>query len=76
MRVRFLSQEDPLEKEMTTHSSILIWKIPWAGSLVGYNPWGHKERDMTKHISELELNITPFYSLGAEIHNIKQITWS
>ena len=28
-RVQSLGQEDPLEKEMTTHSSILVWKIPW-----------------------------------------------
>ena len=28
-RVRSLCQEDPLEKEMTTHSSILSWRIPW-----------------------------------------------
>ena len=28
-RVRSLSWEDPLEKEMATHSSILVWKIPW-----------------------------------------------
>ena len=28
-RVRFLSWEDPLEKEMATHSSILAWRIPW-----------------------------------------------
>ena len=27
--VRLLGQEDPLEKEMTTHSSILAWKISW-----------------------------------------------
>ena len=27
--VRFLSQEDPLEKGMATHSSILSWRIPW-----------------------------------------------
>ena len=27
--VRFLGREDPLEKEMTTHSSTLAWKIPW-----------------------------------------------
>ena len=27
--VRSLSQEDPLEKEMATHSSILAWRIPW-----------------------------------------------
>ena len=28
-QVRYLSQKDPLEKGMTTHSSILAWKIPW-----------------------------------------------
>ena len=28
-RVRFLGREDPLEKEVATHSSILAWKIPW-----------------------------------------------
>ena len=27
--VRFLGYEDPLEKEMATHSSILAWEIPW-----------------------------------------------
>ena len=27
--VQFLGQEDPLEKEMATHSSILAWRIPW-----------------------------------------------
>ena len=27
--IRFLGWEDPLEKEMTIHSSILAWKIPW-----------------------------------------------
>ena len=33
-QVQFLGQEDPLEKEMATHSSILAWRIPW----------GHKRR--------------------------------
>ena len=28
-QVRFLGQEDPLDKEMATHSSILAWEIPW-----------------------------------------------
>ena len=28
--VQFLGQKDPLEKELVTHSSILVWKIPWA----------------------------------------------
>ena len=29
VRVRPLGREDPLEKEMATHSSILAWEIPW-----------------------------------------------
>ena len=29
MQVQFLDKEDPLEKEMVTHSSILAWEIPW-----------------------------------------------
>ena len=33
--VQFLSQEDPLEKEMAIHSSILAWKIPWTEEPVG-----------------------------------------
>ena len=33
MRARSLGQEDPLEKEMTTHSSILVWEIPWTEEL-------------------------------------------
>ena len=28
-QVRSLGQEDPLEEEMATHSSVLVWKIPW-----------------------------------------------
>ena len=34
-RVRSLGQEDPLEKGMATHSSILAWKIPWKEKLGG-----------------------------------------
>jgi len=29
IQIQFLGQEDPLEKRMTTHSSILAWRIPW-----------------------------------------------
>ena len=47
-RVQSLGGEDPLEKEMATHSSIVAWKIPWKRSLEGYNPWGHKESDTTE----------------------------
>ena len=49
-RVQSLGQEDPLEKEMATHSSILAWRIPVdKRTLVGYSPWGHRELDTTKH---------------------------
>jgi len=41
-QVQSLSLEDPLKKEMATHSSILAWKIPC--SLVGYNPQGSRVR--------------------------------
>ena len=37
--VRSLGQEDPLEKRMATHSSILAWKIHGQRSLAGYSPW-------------------------------------
>ena len=46
--VQSLGQEDPLEKEMATHSSILAWTISWTEELVGYSPWGCKELDMTE----------------------------
>ena len=39
MGVQSLGWEDPLEKEMTTHSRILAWEIPWIRSLAG---WGCK----------------------------------
>ena len=35
-------QEDPLEKEMATHSSILDWEIQGQRNLAGYSPWGRK----------------------------------
>ena len=39
-QVRSLGQEDPLEKGMTTHSSILAWKIPWMGGPGGLQSIG------------------------------------
>ena len=49
MWVRSLAQKDPLEEEMTTHSSMLAWKAPWTeepGRL--HSSWGHKELDTTE----------------------------
>ena len=36
--------EDPLEKEMTTHSSILAWRVPWTEKPGGLSSWGCKEQ--------------------------------
>ena len=41
-----------LEKEMATHSSILIWEIHGQRSLEGHSPWGHKELDTTEQQGE------------------------
>ena len=37
-----------LEKEMATHSSVLAWRIPGTGSLVGCHLWGRTESDTTE----------------------------
>ena len=42
MWVQSVGQEDPVEEEMATHSSILSWKIPRTEEPGGYNPWGRK----------------------------------
>ena len=49
-QVRSLGQEDPLEKEMATHSSILAWRIPWTEELGGLQSTGHKESDTTERL--------------------------
>ena len=38
--VRFLDREDPLEKEMATHSSILVWKMSWTEEPGGLQSMG------------------------------------
>ena len=45
--VRSLGQEYPLEKGMATHSSILVWRIPWTAM----GPWGHKESDKNEQLT-------------------------
>ena len=47
-QVPSLGWEDPLEKEMATHSSTLAWKAPWTEEPGCYSSWGRKESDMTE----------------------------
>ena len=56
IQVQSLGREDPLEKGMATHSSILAWKILWTEEPGGYIPWGRKESDMTERLHFNQIN--------------------
>jgi len=45
-----LGREDPLEKEMATHYSIIAWRIPWIEELGGLQSMGRKESDTTERL--------------------------
>ena len=55
--VQSLGLEDPLEKEMATHSSILAWRIPWMEELGGLQSMGRKESDTTERLHFLSLSL-------------------
>ena len=46
-----LGWEDPLEKGVATHSSILAWRIPWTEEPGGLSPWGRKELDTAERLT-------------------------
>ena len=50
--VWFLGQEDPLEKEMATHSSVLAWRIPWTEEPGGLQAMGLQESDMNDLVTK------------------------
>ena len=49
-RVQSLSREDPLEKEMTTHPSILAWRIPWTEEPGRLQSMGSRDSDTTEQL--------------------------
>ena len=49
--VRSLGQEDPLEKGMATHSSILAWRILWIEEPGGVQSMGHRESDRIERLT-------------------------
>ena len=67
--LRSLGQEDPLEKEMTSHFSIPAWRSPWAEEPGGL--WCHKEPNTTEQLTythtHLYINsrllVYPFWNL-------------
>ena len=51
----FLDQEDPLEQEMATHSSILAWEIPWPEEPGGLQSRGSQMLDPTEQLNSNNL---------------------
>ena len=51
MWIQSLGQEDPLEKEMVTHSSILAWEVPWTEDAGGLQSMGSQELDTTEWLN-------------------------
>ena len=47
-QVRSLARENPLEKAVAIHSSVLAWRIPWTEEPGGLQSMGHKESDTTE----------------------------
>ena len=72
MLVRFLGWEDPLEKEMATHSSILAWEILWTEEPGGYSSWGHRESNATEQLNN---NNYPKYGEKAMATHSSTLAW-
>ena len=49
--VQSLGQEDPLEKEVASHSCVLAWRISWTDEPGGLQSFGHKELDTTEQLT-------------------------
>ena len=60
-QVQSLSWEDPLEKGMATHSSILAWRIPWTEEPGGvFSSWSHKKSDTTEQLNTHTNTMIPY----------------
>ena len=58
--VRFLGREDPLERGLATHFSILAWRIPWTEE--PGRPWGHKESDTIEQLGDISVRVSALLS--------------
>ena len=60
--VQSLGQEDPPEKEMATHSSVLVWRIPWTEKPGGLQSVGSQRvRHNSTHTHKRKYKIRPFF---------------
>ena len=66
-QLRSLGREDPLEKGMATHSSILAWRIPWTEEPGGLQSMGSQESDTTEWLAHTYTQDGPCYAFGEEL---------
>ena len=72
-RVQSLGREDPLEKEVAAHSSILAWRIPWTEEPGGLQSTGHKESDTTEPLALLLLWVSHLGGVYMDhVHSMSQ----
>ena len=62
-RVLSLGQEDPLEKGMATHSSILVWRVPQTEEPDRLQSMGRKESDTTEQLTHTHTHIVILFVL-------------
>ena len=75
MQVQSLGLEDPLQKEMAKHSSILAWRTPWIeepGTML-YSPWGCTESDMTEVTKHAHTHLILPYPQPLAIPNLQSV---
>ena len=73
--VQFLGRGDPLEKRMATHSSILVWRIPWTGEpgglwSIGLQRIGHDWSDLACMLARDGVALSPFLITSEEYTEI------
>ena len=68
--------EDPLEKGMVIHSSILAWRIPWTEESEGLHSMGRKKSDMTELLTLSLFNLSYSPSQGIREENLILILFS
>ena len=65
-QVGSLGWEDPLEKGMAIHSTILAWKSQGQRSLASYSPWGSRESDTTERLTLFQLSCSNYIVHGSK----------
>ena len=70
-----LDHEDPMEKEMAIHPSILAWEIPWTEKPGGYSPWDHKRmgHDLGTNQHQLKYKWKPLTNQISKILTTAQV---